>query len=108
VLTMGYPGIKTLKNERKLPARPGKWRCAQANVSYWISIRHGTPLLDKVEQMKASLLAEVEGIIRVVKCQFVFTKVRYRGYKNATQIIMQSLRPFSGRQDERCRKGRRR
>jgi transposase, IS5 family len=60
--------------------RPGKRR----------AIRH-TPwgdLLDKAEQMKASIRAKVEHSFRVIKCQFGHTKVHYRGLKkNTAQII---------------------
>lgn len=44
-------------------------------------------LLDTVEQTKASIRAKVEHPFRVVKCQFGFTKVRYRGLiKNTAQL----------------------
>lgn len=40
-----------------------------------------------VEQTKASIRAKVEHPFRVVKCQFGFTKVRYRGLmKNTAQL----------------------
>lgn len=55
-------------------------------------------LLDKIEQMKARLLAEVEYISGIIKYQFGFAKFCYRRYKNATQIMMQAApRLFSGR-----------
>jgi IS5 family transposase len=41
-------------------------------------------LLDKAEQMKASVRAKVEHPFRVIKCQFGFTKVRYRGLAKNT------------------------
>ena len=45
-------------------------------------------LLDKAEQMKASVRAKVEHPFRVIKCQFGFTKVRYRGLaKNTAQLV---------------------
>ena len=45
-------------------------------------------LLDKAEQMKASVRAKVEHPFRVIKCQFGFTKVRYKGLaKNTAQLI---------------------
>jgi len=41
----------------------------------------------KLEELKAQMRAPVEHPFRVVKCQFGFTKVRYRGLaKNATQL----------------------
>jgi transposase, IS5 family len=43
---------------------------------------------ERVEQMKASIRAKVEHPFRVLKRQFGFTKVRYRGLaKNTAQIV---------------------
>ena len=43
---------------------------------------------DKAEQLKASVRAKVEHPFRVLKCQFGFTKVRYRGLaKNTAQLM---------------------
>ena len=45
-------------------------------------------LIDKAEQLKASVRAKVEHPFRVVKCQFGFTKVRYKGLvKNTAQLV---------------------
>ena len=45
-------------------------------------------LLDKIEQLKASVRAKVEHPFRVIKGQFGFTKVRYRGLaKNTAQLV---------------------
>ena len=45
-------------------------------------------LLDQAEKLKASVRAKVEHPFRVVKRQFGFVKVRYRGLKkNTAQII---------------------
>jgi len=41
-------------------------------------------LIDKVERIKASIRAKVEHPFRVIKRQFGFTKVRYRGLKKNT------------------------
>ena len=61
--------------------RPGKRKVLDKN-SPWGS------LLDKAEQMKASVRAKVEHPFRVIKCQFGFTKVRYKGLaKNTAQLI---------------------
>ena len=60
--------------------RPGKRR-ALDKQSPWGS------LLDKAEQMKASMRAKVEHPFRVIKRQFGHTKVRYRGlFKNTAQL----------------------
>ncbi|MFZ9440852.1 MAG: IS5 family transposase [Hylemonella sp.] len=61
--------------------RPGKRKVLDKN-SPWGN------LLDKAEQMKASVRAKVEHPFRVIKCQFGFTKVRYKGLaKNTAQLI---------------------
>ena len=60
--------------------RPGK-RAALDNT------RHLDALVDQVEKIKASIRAKVEHPFRVIKRQFGFVKVRYRGLaKNAAQI----------------------
>jgi IS5 family transposase len=44
-------------------------------------------LLDKIEHLKARVRAKVEHPFRVIKLQFGFTKVRYRGIaKNTAQL----------------------
>ena len=61
--------------------RPGKRRALNKN-SPWGS------LLEKAEQLKASVRAKVEHPFRVIKCQFGFTKVRYKGLaKNTAQLM---------------------
>ena len=43
---------------------------------------------DKAEQVKASVRAKVEHPFRVIKCQFGYTKVRYKGLaKNTAQLM---------------------
>ena len=45
-------------------------------------------LLDNIEKLKASVRAKVEHPFRVIKRQFGFTKVRYRGVaKNTAQLV---------------------
>ena len=62
--------------------RPGKRRVLNKN-SPWGS------LLEKAEQLKASVRAKVEHPFRVIKRQFGFTKVRYKGLaKNTAQLMM--------------------
>jgi IS5 family transposase len=61
--------------------RPGKRRALDKN-SPWGS------LLNQAEQLKASVRAKVEHPFRVLKGQFGFTKVRYKGrIKSAAQRI---------------------
>lgn len=62
--------------------RPGK-RQALDKHSPW------GKLLDKAEQIKASVRAKVEHPFRLIKCQFGFTKVRYKGLaKNTAQVVI--------------------
>ena len=45
-------------------------------------------LLEKAEQLKASVRAKVEHSVRVIKCQFGFTKVCNKGVaKNTAQLM---------------------
>ena len=44
-------------------------------------------MAERVERMKASIRAKVEHPFRVLKRQFGFTKVRYRGLKKNTAQI---------------------
>ena len=61
--------------------RPGKRRALNKHLP-WGS------LLDKAEQLKASVRTKVEHPFRVIKCQFGFTKVRYKGLaKNTAQLM---------------------
>ena len=61
--------------------RPGKRR-ALDKLSPW------GQLLDKAEKIKSSVRAEVELTFRVIKCQFAFIKVRYKGLaKNTAQLV---------------------
>ena len=61
--------------------RPGKRRALDKQTKLGA-------LLDKAEQLKASVRAKVEHPFRVIKCQFGFTKVRYKGLaKNTAQLI---------------------
>ena len=61
--------------------RPGKRRALDKQTPWG-------NLLDKAEQLKASVRAKVEHPFRVIKCQFGFTKVRYKGLaKNTAQLV---------------------
>ena len=60
--------------------RPGKRR--QLDLT-----RQWARMLDEAEHLKASVRAKVEHPFRVLKRQFGYTKVRYRGLaKNTAQI----------------------
>jgi transposase, IS5 family len=68
---------------------------AQPGVTWHVAMRPGKrkaldksnpieALVDEVERIKASIRAKVEHPFRVIKRQFGFTKVRYRGLKKNT------------------------
>lgn len=68
---------------------------AQADVTWHVAMRPGKrkaldkeneadAILDKAEKLKASVRAKVEHPFRVIKRQFGFIKVRYRGLKKNT------------------------
>ena len=60
--------------------RPGKRRMLDMK-------RESHRLIDEAERLKASVRAKVEHAFRVIKLQFGFTKVRYRGLaKNTAQL----------------------
>ena len=82
----GYRGIEKRPEAKDLPVNwkvammPGKRKCLDRKNPIGA-------LLDTVEQTKASIRAKVEHPFRVIKCQFGFTKVRYRGLlKNTAQL----------------------
>src|SRR6218665_1362377 len=84
----GYRGVakreeaKDLEVDWHIAMRPGR-RCALDTG------RQVDRLLDKVEQLKASVRAKVEHPFRVIKQQFGYAKVRYRGLaKNTARLTM--------------------
>jgi len=80
----GYQGARrrpdaTMKNWR-VAMRPGKRKALDLS-------RPIDAIVDEIERLKASVGAKVEHPFRVIKRQFGFTKVRYRGLaKNTAQI----------------------
>jgi IS5 family transposase len=61
--------------------RPGKRRVLDKN-------RGSHQLVEQIEKIKAGIRAKVEHPFRVIKCQFGFVKVRYRGLaKNTAQLV---------------------
>lgn len=67
--------------EWKVAMRPGQRRALDKKTKLGA-------LLDKAERLKASVRAKVEHPFRVLKCQFKYVKVRYRGLaKNTAQLI---------------------
>ena len=85
---------------RFLPSLKMAWPAAyKADVTWHVAMRPGKrkainkeneadAMIDKAEKLKAGIRAKVEHPFRVVKRQFGFVKVRYRGLKkNTAQLI---------------------
>ena len=85
----GYRGVE--KREDILAQHANvKWHIAMM-PSKRKALDKGTPLgslLDKLEQTKARIRAKVEHPFRVIKRQFVYTKVEYRGLAKNTANLM--------------------
>ena len=84
----GYQGIAKRDEARDLAVswhvamRPGKRRALDRALQ-------SNRLVDQLEQLKASVRARVEHPFRVIKQQFGYAKVRYRGLaKNTTRLTM--------------------
>ncbi len=60
------------------------WPCVRANALHWT---RANALIDEVERIKASIRAKVEHPFRVIKRQFGFVKVRYRGLKKLGVVV---------------------
>lgn len=83
----GYRGIEKRPEAKD---RPVNWKVAMMpGKRKQLDKRNPIgALIDTVEHTKASIRAKVEHPFRVIKCQFGFTKVRYRGLKkNTAQLI---------------------
>ncbi len=82
----GYQGV-----HKRPDARPAvRWHVAMKHSKrrQLDKERPVQALLVKVEQIKASIRAKVEHPFRVLKQQFGYVKVRYRGLKkNTLQIV---------------------
>ena len=82
----GYQGAEkrpdaTGKARWNVAMRPGKRRVLDKR-------KPSTALIEQLEQLKASIRAKVEHPFRVIKRQFGFTKVRYRGLAKNTAALM--------------------
>jgi IS5 family transposase len=81
----GYQGVGKRPDAKSevswhVAMRPGKRKALDKNTAV-------DALKDKIEHIKASIRAKVEHPFRVVKRQFGYTKVRYRGLvKNTAQL----------------------
>ena len=79
----GYQGA-----DKRLDAKAGvRWQVAMGPGKRKKLDKANSPidaLMDKIEKCKASIRAKVEHPFRVVKRQFGFVKVRYRGLKKNT------------------------
>jgi IS5 family transposase len=83
---VGYQGV-----EKRADTNSGiKWHIAirSGKRKALIKDNEADALIDKAEKLKASIRAKVEHPFRVIKRQFRFMKVRYRGLKkNTAQLI---------------------
>ena len=82
----GYQGIENRADTHAdvawhVAMRPGKRKALNKE-------NEADALLDKAEKLKAGIRAKVEHPFRVIKRQFGFVKVRYRGLKKNTQQLM--------------------
>lgn len=82
----GYQGAEkrpdaTGKARWNVAMRPGKRRVLDKS-------QKSTALTEQLEHLKASIRAKVEHPFRVIKRQFGFTKVRYRGLAKNTAALM--------------------
>ena len=84
----GYQGIEKRADANHevtwhVAMRPGKRKALDKSDE-------ADALLDKAEKLKASIRTKVEHPFRVIKRQFGYTKVRYRGLKkNTAQLLTQ-------------------
>ena len=82
----GYQGIEKRPDAKSevtwhIAMRPGKRRALNKDNA-------ADALIDKAEKIKAGIRAKVEHPCRVIKRQFGFVKVRYRGLKkNTAQLV---------------------
>ncbi|MEC5212851.1 IS5 family transposase [Polaromonas sp. CG_9.5] len=82
----GYQGVEKRPDANAevtwhVAMRPGKRKALDKNKPI-------DALLDKIEKLKAGVRAKVEHPFRVIKRQFGFVKVRYRGLrKNTAQLV---------------------
>lgn len=83
----GYQGVEKRPDAKAgitwhVAMRPGKRKALDKESN------EADALLDQAEKLKASIRAKVEHPFRVIKRQFGFVKVRYRGLKkNTAQIV---------------------
>ncbi len=82
----GYQGVEKRPDATKditwhIAMRPGKRRALNKEKA-------ADALIDKAEKLKAGIRAKVEHPFRVIKRQFGFVRVRYRGLKkNTAQLV---------------------
>ena len=82
----GYQGIEKRPDARPevcwhIAMRPGKRRALDKTGE-------ADALLDQAEKLKASVRAKVEHPFRVIKRQFGYARVRYRGLKKNTAQLL--------------------
>ena len=87
----GYQGVEKQTDAKAdvtwhVAMRPGKRRALSKD-------NEADTLIDQAEKLKASVRAKVEHPFRVIKRQFCFVKVRYRGLKKNTAQLFTLFAP---------------
>ena len=85
----GYQGIDKRKEAKRPDATKVDWHIAMRPGKR--KVQKNTPwgeLAEQAEKIKAGVRAKVEHPFRVIKCQFGYVKVRYKGLaKNTAQLM---------------------
>src|SRR5690606_40944625 len=89
-LVLGDDGYRGVQEREENQSRNVRWHIAmRPGKRSALGKSNMGRMLESYEQAKASLRSRVEHPFRVIKCQFGFTKVRYRGLaKNTAQLKM--------------------
>ena len=83
---MPATGVST--SAKRHAARSGTWRCSLGSAGKLDLTRKWARLLEKAEQLKASIRAMVEHPFHVIKNLFRHRKTRYKGLaKNEAQLF---------------------
>lgn len=89
-MVLGDAGYRGVERREENQGRELQWHIAMRPGKRLALDKGNTGrMLESYERAKASLRSRVEHPFRVIKCQFGFTKVRYRGLaKNTAQLKM--------------------
>jgi IS5 family transposase len=82
------PATGACTSAKKRRARSGTWRCSRASAGNSTRRASGRRLLEKAEQLKASIRAKVEHPFHVIKNLIRHKKTRYKGLaKNEAHLF---------------------